>query len=93
MRWRTKTIRVSEDLHRALKAIAHQRRISVEQLQRDHLHALAVQEGQPVCIYCEPGDRRCPGHGICHCGCEQPTEVAAKFIGDHHSRRVPLVGS
>lgn len=25
------------------------------------------------CRYCDGGDRKCPGRGLCHCGCGKPT--------------------
>ena len=28
------------------------------------------------CPYCEPGDERCPGYGLCHCGCGETTNLA-----------------
>ena len=88
MEGKTIVLRVPKDHWHAWKDEAHRRRISGNKLLLDLLHAALVAEGHRLCVYCEPGNRHCPGHGRCHCGCG--TATAAKFFADHHSRRIPL---
>lgn len=30
------------------------------------------------CPHCEPDDPKCPGHGLCHCGCGRKTNFYPK---------------
>lgn len=93
-KWRLVNYRLPPHLIRKIKQESHARSVPGRRMSDNSLVVtLLIQSLGIDCHYCEPDDRDCPGPGICHCGCEQLTESAAKFVGDHHSRRVPLVGS
>jgi hypothetical protein len=52
-----------------------------------------------ACRYCEPDSKRCPGYGLCHCGCGEKTRLhrttctargikrgdVQKYLRDHHT--------